>query len=85
MHTLQELADRISTISVSSTMAVAAEAVRLRRTGADIVDFSAGEPDFATPDNIKRAAFDAINQNFTKYTNAGGVLELKQEIGRAHV
>ncbi|MBZ5603840.1 MAG: pyridoxal phosphate-dependent aminotransferase [Acidobacteriia bacterium] len=84
MHTLQDLAERISTISVSSTMAVAAEADRLRRGGADIVDFSAGEPDFATPDNIKRAAFDAINQNFTKYTNSGGVLELKQAICERH-
>jgi len=84
MHTLQDLADRISTISVSSTMAVAAEADRLRRTGADVVDFGAGEPDFPTPDNIKRAAYDAIDQNFTKYTNSGGVIELKQAICDRH-
>jgi aspartate aminotransferase len=84
MHTLQDLAERISTISVSSTMAVSAEADRLRRTGADVVDFGAGEPDFPTPDNIKRAAFDAINQNFTKYTNSGGVIELKQAICERH-
>jgi aspartate aminotransferase len=84
MHTLQDLAERISTISVSSTMAVSAEADRLRRGGADVVDFGAGEPDFPTPDNIKRAAFDAINQNFTKYTNAGGIIELKQAICDRH-
>lgn len=84
METLQELAGRISTISVSSTMKVAAEAERLRRGGADVVDFSAGEPDFPTPDNIKRAAIDAINHNFTKYTNAGGTEELKQAICDRH-
>jgi aspartate aminotransferase len=84
MQTLQELADRISSISVSSTMAVSAEADRLRRQGVDVVDFGAGEPDFPTPDNIKRAAFDAINQNFTKYTNSGGTDELKQAICERH-
>src|SRR5215470_3022368 len=84
MHTLQDLAERISSISVSSTMAVSAEADRLRRSGKDVVDFGAGEPDFPTPDNIKRAAFDAINNNFTKYTAAGGVVELKQAIVDRH-
>src|SRR5258706_672528 len=84
MQTLQDLAGRISSISVSSTMAVSAEADRLRRQGADVVDFGAGEPDFPTPDNIKQAAFDAINQNFTKYTNTGGTEELKQAICDRH-
>src|SRR5271154_7297759 len=84
MQTLQELAGRISLISVSSTMKVAADAERLRRGGADVVDFSAGEPDFPTPENVKRAAIDAINQNFTKYTNAGGTEELKQAICDRH-
>src|ERR1700741_1220114 len=65
-------------------MAVSEEADRLRRQGADVVDFGAGEPDFPTPDNIKRAAFDAINQNFTKYTNSGGTDELKQAICERH-
>src|SRR5579883_2765841 len=50
------IADRISLISVSSTMKVAAEAERLRAEGVDIVDFGAGEPDFPTPQNIKQAA-----------------------------
>lgn len=84
MHTLQDLAERISSISVSSTLAVSAEADRLRRQGADVVDFGAGEPDFPTPDNVKRAAFDAITANFTKYTAAGGILELKQAICDRH-
>src|SRR5947207_8421285 len=80
----QEIAQRISSISVSSTMKVAADAEKLRREGADVVDFGAGEPDFPTPDNIKRAAKDAIDQNFTKYTNAAGTLELKNAICERH-
>jgi aspartate aminotransferase len=84
MQTLQGLAERISTISVSSTMKVAADAEKLRREGADVMDFGAGEPDFPTPDNIKRAAYDAIDHNFTKYTNAAGTLELKQAICDRH-
>jgi aspartate aminotransferase len=65
-------------------MKVAADAERLRREGADVVDFGAGEPDFPTPDNIKRAAIEALNQNFTKYTNTGGTEELKQTICDSH-
>ena len=57
---------------MSSTMKVAAEAGRLKREGVDVVDFGAGEPDFPTPDNIKQAAINAINDNFTRYTPAGG-------------
>jgi aspartate aminotransferase len=79
-----ELADRVSTISASSTMKVAADADRLRREGNDVVDFSAGEPDFPTPDNIKNAAIQALANNFTKYTNAGGTPELKDAIVWRH-
>jgi aspartate aminotransferase len=84
MPTTQALAERISLISVSSTMKVAADAERLRREGADVVDFGAGEPDFPTPQNIKQAAIDAINQNFTKYTNTGGTEDLRQAICDSH-
>ncbi len=80
----QEIAERISSISVSSTMKVAAEADRLRREGVDVVDFGAGEPDFPTPDNIKHAAIRAIEQNFTKYTPAAGTMELKQAVCERH-
>ena len=79
-----ELAERISTISVSSTMKVAADAEKLRSQGVDVVDFGAGEPDFPTPDNIKQAAIRALDQNFTKYTAAGGTAELKQAICERH-
>jgi len=72
------IADRISSISVSSTMKVMADADKLKREGIDVVDFSAGEPDFPTPDNIKLAAIEAIIKNFSKYTPVGGTVELKQ-------
>src|SRR3954464_10604882 len=78
------ISDRISSISVSSTMKVSAEADRLRSEGVDIVDFGAGEPDFPTPDNIKQAAVRALDQNFTKYTAAGGTLELKKAVCERH-
>src|SRR6202140_1548480 len=78
------IAERISSISVSSTMKVAAEAEKLRASGVDVVDFGAGEPDFPTPDNIKQAAIRAIEHNFTKYTGAGGTLELKQAVCERH-
>src|ERR1700676_1357741 len=79
MPTLQELAARVSLISESSTLKVFADADRLRREGKDVVDFSAGAPDFPTPDNIK-----ALDENFTKYTVASGTPELKQAICDHH-
>jgi aspartate aminotransferase len=78
------IAERISSISVSSTMKVSADAEKLRSQGEDVVDFGAGEPDFPTPDNIKQAAIRALDQNFTKYTAAGGTLELKKAICERH-
>lgn len=84
MQAILDLADRVSRISESSTMKVAAEADRLRREGIDVVDFGAGEPDFPTPDNIKKAAIAAIDTNFTKYTPTGGTVELKKAICDRH-
>jgi aspartate aminotransferase len=78
------ISQRISSISVSSTMKVAADAERLRAQGVDVVDFGAGEPDFPTPDHIKRAAFRAIERNFTKYTPAAGTTELRQAVCDRH-
>jgi aspartate aminotransferase len=82
--TANRIAERISSISESSTMKVGAEAIRLRAEGVDVVDFGAGEPDFPTPDNIKQAGIRAIEQNFTKYTPAGGTAELKKAVCQRH-
>ncbi len=78
------LADRVSLISMSATMKVSAEAARLKREGVDVVGFGAGEPDFPTPENIKRAGIKAIEENFTHYTQAGGIPELKEAICERH-
>ena len=74
------LADRTKRMSVSPTMKVAAEALRLKTQGVDVVDFGAGEPDFATPAHISAAAHAAIDANFTKYTTNSGTQELKQAV-----
>jgi aspartate aminotransferase len=79
-----ELTQRISNISESATMAVTAEAGRLKASGVDIIAFGAGEPDFPTPQNIKDAAIRALNENFTKYTPAGGIPELRKAICEWH-
>ena len=79
-----EIAERVSAISVSSTLKVMQDADKLRSQGVDVSDFGAGEPDFPTPDNIKKAAIRAINENFTKYTPAGGTLETKQAVCERH-
>src|SRR6266704_2901235 len=78
------IAQRISSISVSSTMKVSSDAEKLRSEGVDVVDFGAGEPDFPTPDNTKQAAVRALEQNFTKYTAAGGTVELKKAVCERH-
>ena len=73
-------ASRVSQISPSPTMAVMAEAMRLRAEGEDVVDFSAGQPDFPTPAHIKKAGEDAIAQDFTRYTANPGMPELRQAV-----
>lgn len=75
---------RIGRIGVSATMRVFVAAAELRSSGADVVDFSAGEPDFPTPDHIKQAAIRAIEGNFTRYTSAGGTLELREAVCARH-
>ena len=62
-----QLSDRIGRISESATMAVSAEAARLKAEGVNVIAFAAGEPDFGTPENIKDAAKRALDENFTKY------------------
>ena len=71
------LTNRINTLSESITIAITTLAQELKAQGKDILSFSAGEPDFGTPQVIKDAAIDAINNNFTKYTAVDGIPELK--------
>src|SRR3954449_4434550 len=74
------LAERTKHIAVSPTMKVAAEALKLKASGVDVMDFGAGEPDFPTPAHISAAAHAAIDANFTKYTTNSGTEELKRAI-----
>jgi aspartate aminotransferase len=79
-----KFAERINRIEPSATMAVVAEADKLRQSGVDVVDLSVGEPHFSTPQHIKDAAIAAINGNFTRYTAVGGTVELKDAILQRH-
>ena len=75
-----KLAKRVSQLSSSPTMAVMEEAARLRAEGKEIIDFSVGEPDFNTPDNIKLKGHEAIDKNFTRYTAAAGIKDLREAV-----
>jgi len=75
-----KLAQRVSRIKPSPTLAITAKAAALRAEGKDIIGFGAGEPDFNTPDHVKQAAIDAINNNFTRYTAVDGTLSLRQAV-----
>jgi len=74
------LSDRINDLSVSQTLAMAAKARELKAAGVDVISLSLGEPDFDTPDFIKEAAKQAIDDNWTKYPPVDGYPELKQAI-----
>ena len=75
-----QLSKKAGNISPSITLAITAKANELKSQGIDVVSFGAGEPDFNTPENIIQAAIKAMHDGKTKYTPAGGILELKQTI-----
>lgn len=74
------LSGRAQNIKPSPTLSIDAKAKAMKSSGLDIVNFGVGEPDFDTPDHVKQAAIQAINNGFTKYTPVGGILELKDAI-----
>ncbi|MGB1042724.1 MAG: pyridoxal phosphate-dependent aminotransferase [Tenacibaculum sp.] len=76
----QQLSDRINSLPISQTLAMAAKARELKAEGKDIISLSLGEPDFNTPDFIKDAAIEAINQDYNSYTPVDGYVELKEAI-----
>ena len=65
-------------MALSATLAMAAKARELKAQGKDIISLSLGEPDFAVPDFVKKAAIEAIEQNYNKYSPVDGYLELKE-------
>lgn len=77
---MNPLSDRINSLPVSETLAMAAKARELKSQGIDIIGLSLGEPDFNTPDYIKDAAIQAINDNYNSYSPVDGYVELKEAI-----
>jgi len=75
-----QLSDRVNRIAASPTMMVVQAADQLKAKGVDVADFGAGEPDFPTPDHIKRACIKALEENRTKYTPVPGITQLRQAI-----
>src|SRR5947209_4841686 len=81
---VKQFSDRVNRIEISATMAVVAEAAKLKAGGADLVEFGAGEPHFSTPQHIKDAAITAIQKDYTRYTAVAGIQELRNAIVRRH-
>jgi aspartate aminotransferase len=77
---MNQLSDRVNNLSTSATLAMAAKARELKAEGKDIIGLSLGEPDFNTPDFIKEAAIQAVNDNYNSYTPVDGYVELKEAI-----
>lgn len=74
------LAERVSRIKPSATLEIAAKAAAMKSEGIDIIGFGAGEPDFDTPENVKKAAIEALKKGYTKYTPVSGINGLKDAI-----
>ena len=74
------LSDRINNLAVSQTLAMAAKARELKNDGKDVIGLSLGEPDFNTPNYIKQAAVNAINEDYNSYTPVDGYVDLKNAI-----
>ncbi len=79
---MKQLSDRINSLPISQTLAMAAKTRELRNEGKDIIGLSLGEPDFNTPDFIKEAAIQAVNDNYNNYTPVNGYEELREAICR---
>jgi len=79
---MKQLSDRINSLPISQTLAMAAKTRELRSEGKDIIGLSLGEPDFNTPDFIKEAAIQAVNENYNNYTPVNGYEELREAICR---
>ncbi|GAI26240.1 unnamed protein product, partial [marine sediment metagenome] len=77
-----KISRKIANIKPSPTIAISSLAGEMKRKGIDVINFSAGQPDFPTPENIKEAGIQAIRNNHTKYTPAPGIPEIRDAICR---
>ena len=74
------LASRLDRVKPSPTIAVTTKAAELKAAGRDVIGLGAGEPDFATPEHIRQAAWQAMQEGHTKYTAVNGIIELRRAI-----
>ena len=77
---MKALSERINSLPVSATLAMAAKARELKNNGIDVIGLSLGEPDFNTPEYIKDAAIQAVNDNYNSYSPVDGYADLKDAI-----
>ena len=77
---MRKLSKSVESVESSLTLRIDSKAKALKKAGRDMVLFTAGEPDFNTPEAVKKAAVEAINANFTKYTKSNGIVELREGI-----
>jgi len=74
------ISERVKNINPSQTLAITAQALKMKREGKKVISFAAGEPDFSTPKNIREEAISAIREGFSHYTASSGIIELKEAI-----
>lgn len=74
------ISERVKNINPSQTLAITAQALKMKREGKKVISFAAGEPDFDTPGNIREEAISAIREGFSHYTASSGIIELKEAV-----
>lgn len=74
------ISERVKNINPSQTLAITAQALKMKREGKKVISFAAGEPDFDTPENIREEAISAIREGFSHYTASSGIIELKEAV-----
>jgi len=72
------ISERVKSINPSQTLAITAQALKMKREGKKVISFAAGELDFSTPKNIREEAISAIREGFSHYTASSGIIELKE-------
>ena len=77
---MNQLSDRLNSLSPSATLAMSQKSAELKAQGVDVINLSVGEPDFNTPDHIKEAAKKAIDDNFSRYSPVPGYPALRNAI-----
>ena len=79
---MNQLSDRLNSLSPSATLAMSQKSAELKAQGVDVINLSVGEPDFNTPEGIKKATIEALNDNQTHYSSNRGYLGLRQKVSQ---